>query len=330
MVSDLLNDAEIQALLELFESEGIPEDILEQGELEARRKAGTGPVSELDLLKPNRFTRKQLDIIERLMEMIGRRIGGTVSERLRVDAQCDCVAVEQVRYSSWVGHVESPSGVYVVDLQPLALPGVLTISGDLLYGIVDRILGGEGTVSTEARELSETEYSVAESIVMPIIETVAEGISELVPVEGRLAGQYTNIAMANPLPLHEVVVATHFQVVGAPLMGDMRWVIPYSGIEPYLDELSKARFVAAANRAGEFRGVLETTVSAVPLELSVELGRTQMPLADLMGLDVGDVVRLDTRIGQLLACTVQGQNKFQGQLGARGPRFAVRITEGAG
>jgi flagellar motor switch protein FliM len=108
-------------------------------------------------------------------------------------------------------------------------------------------------------------------------------------------------------------------------MGDIRMAIPYASLERHLDRLSKSRFVTTASHAGEFREALASTVAVVPLELGVQLGRTAIRLGDLLELEVGDIVPLAAKPGDLALVPVQGKVKFLGQLGTRGNRYAVRI-----
>ena len=332
MTNEVLSNAEIDALLKLFEADGIPEEILEIAgpDLELG-KLSSGSVTEIDLLKPNRFTRDQLMIVERIQDVVAQKLGATLVERLRVEAACDCVAVEQMRFSTWMSQVEGPVAVYVLDIPPISMPALLTISTDLLLGIVDRVLGGSGSTTRSSdgahRELSEAEYAVADSIVIPLIERIAEGISEIVPVAPEIVERYASLTMAQSLPFQEVVLASHFQFAGRPLLGDLRMVMTYSGLEPYIDRLATSRFQAKNGQSGTFRAQLEKDLMRVPLELGVELGRSELGLGELMDLSVGDIVPLSTHVGAVVDVPIQGEAKFRGVIGARGKRFAVRIEE---
>lgn len=329
MKHDVLSNAEIEALLELFSTEGIPEELIEASRTGGDLHGGT--VTDIDLLKPNRLSREQIAIVERIQEMVAGKLSALFVDRLRVDAACDCVAVEQMRYSNWMSQVEKTAAVYVVEMPPISMPAMVTISTGLLLGIVDRVLGGAGWRDSEMdgvnRELSEAEYAVADAIVTPIIESLAEGVSEIVPVEPRVVARYANVTMTQTIPFQEVVLASHFQLSGQPLLGDIRFVTAYTGLEPYLDSLATSRFVPKQVQAGAFREPLLDRIRRVDLELGVLLGQSELRLNELMELAVGDIVPLDTHVGAAVDVPVQGEPKFRGIVGARGPRFAVRIEE---
>lgn len=329
-MSELLTNDEIDALLEIFQSEGLPEDIAEAAEdIEyglAQHSKGEN-VSEVDLLKPNRFTREHLLVIEHIQEMVARKVGGTISERLRVDAVCDCVAVEQLRFSTWMAQLERPVAVYMLQVEPMGFSAVLSVSSRLLYGAVDCIMGGAGNVDSIPKDLSEAEYCVAESFIQPVLEEIGRGFEEFVQLRMQVVGRSTNPNMAQVLPMGEVVLALHYQLSGNPLFGDIKFAIPFTCLESHLAELERSRFMPTLSNVGAFRDVISETIEEVNMKLSVNLGRTDLKLGDLLSLGVGDVITLRTRPGDLLEIPVQDRPKFMGKVGVQGKRYAVRIHD---
>ena len=65
----------------------------------------------------------------------------------------------------------------------------------------------------------------------------------------------------------------------------------------------------------------------VDVRLSVELGRTQMKLRDVLSLGQDSVVPLDRLTDELLDIHVNGQPIAKGEIITVGDRFALRIVE---
>ncbi len=65
----------------------------------------------------------------------------------------------------------------------------------------------------------------------------------------------------------------------------------------------------------------------VPLDLSVELGRTRMTIQDLLGLGPGSVVELDKIAGEPLDILVNGRLVARGEAVVVNDKFGVRITD---
>ena len=65
----------------------------------------------------------------------------------------------------------------------------------------------------------------------------------------------------------------------------------------------------------------------VDVRLSVELGRTQMTLKDVLALSEESVVVLDRLTDELLDVMVNGKPIAKGEVIAEGGRFGLRIVE---
>ena len=63
--------------------------------------------------------------------------------------------------------------------------------------------------------------------------------------------------MAQVVPSHDVVLAVYFQASGDSLLGDLRMVIPYASLEPYLSKLSHV----ASSGFGHEPGTMRDTVA---------------------------------------------------------------------
>jgi flagellar motor switch protein FliN/FliY len=68
----------------------------------------------------------------------------------------------------------------------------------------------------------------------------------------------------------------------------------------------------------------------VDVRLSVELGRTDMKLKDVLALTEESVVALDRLTDELLDVSVNGKVIAKGEIVTQGNRFALRIVEIAG
>jgi len=65
----------------------------------------------------------------------------------------------------------------------------------------------------------------------------------------------------------------------------------------------------------------------VDVRLSVELGRTDMKLRDVLSLGAESVVMLDRLTDELLDVMVNGKVIARGEIVAQGNRFGLRIVE---
>jgi flagellar motor switch protein FliM len=65
----------------------------------------------------------------------------------------------------------------------------------------------------------------------------------------------------------------------------------------------------------------------MPVDLAVELGNASIRLRQLLSLQPGDVVPLQTRVGQPAIVPVMDKPKFTAHVGRIGNRFGVRVAD---
>ncbi|WP_238786513.1 flagellar motor switch protein FliN [Gilliamella sp. ESL0250] len=65
----------------------------------------------------------------------------------------------------------------------------------------------------------------------------------------------------------------------------------------------------------------------IPVELSVELGRTKIAIKDLLNLTQGSVIALDGLAGEPLDILINGYLIAQGEIVVVGDNYGVRITD---
>ena len=60
--------------------------------------------------------------------------------------------------------------------------------------------------------------------------------------------------------------------------------------------------------------------------ITVSLGRAELLFQELLSLEVGDTIRLDTEISEPLKVKVEGKTKFFGHPGTKDSKLACKIS----
>ncbi len=324
---NVLTNEEIDTLLQMLRSDDVAAEV-EQEKRPAAAPAATldgRVISPVDLLKPNRLGREQLRGLERYFESAGKLLSATIGDKLRLDTRCDCVAVEQMRFGTWLEQLPGPVAIYVVQMEPFKQPVLFTASTSLLYGAVDRILGGSGKVTKVPKDFTQAEHTVAEALVGPCLDRISEALAEVVKLKWSFVNRFCNPSMAQILPSQDVVISVYFQAAGDFLLGDLRLVIPFASLEPLLDKFG--RDAVARLEPGAMKTTLASTVRDMPIDIAVELGGANIRLRQLLELQPGDVVPLVTRVGTPATVPVMGIPKFTAHIGRIGNRFGVQVAD---
>jgi flagellar motor switch protein FliN/FliY len=99
----------------------------------------------------------------------------------------------------------------------------------------------------------------------------------------------------------------------------------YGTPAPFADFDSGAREGGGA--AGLSGGKDLNLILDIPVQLTVELGRTRIPIKNILHLAQGSVVELDTVAGEPMDVLVNGYLIAQGEVVVVNEKFGVRLTD---
>ena len=81
------------------------------------------------------------------------------------------------------------------------------------------------------------------------------------------------------------------------------------------------------NSNGSARDVNLEVILDVPVTLSMEVGRTRIPIRNLLQLNQGSVVELDRAAGEPLDVFVNGTLVAHGEVVVANEKFGIRLTD---
>jgi len=94
-----------------------------------------------------------------------------------------------------------------------------------------------------------------------------------------------------------------------------------------MSDMSEAPKIESDGAADAGMGRNIRLLSDIPVRMSVEVGATQLRLADIMTLAEGSVVQLDRQADELLDIMVNGTLVARGEVVTVNGRYGVRVAE---
>ena len=91
--------------------------------------------------------------------------------------------------------------------------------------------------------------------------------------------------------------------------------------------VSPAAFQNFAPNAGSPAGNDINMILDIPVQLTVELGRTRIPIKHILQLAQGSVVELETMAGEPMDVLVNGYLIAQGEVVVVNDKFGIRLTD---
>lgn len=319
-MGEVLSQSEIDSLL----------NALSTGELDMDevKESPEKQVKDYDFERPAKFSKEHLRTLEIIFEHYGRLISTTLPVYLRKAVQVTVASSETVTFSEFTNALANPVVLGIINFQPLGGTIIMELSATVAFAIIDRMLGGAGEPLERNREFSEIENRIVEKIMVICIQLLREpwkNVAEISPVLERIE---TNPQFAQVISPTDMIAIVTLNIRIGDVEGFMNICLPYFTLESIMDRLNtKFWFSNMQERSDEsYDEQIETMIRRVDVPIKAILGRSKVLVSDFVNLQVGDVIRLDTKVDSELDVYVGNIKKFKALPGSNEDHFAVRVT----
>lgn len=321
-MSQVLSQSEVDALLSAVSDNRVDSD-------ENGGEGNQNGVVQYDLANQDRIIRGRMPTLDIIHDRFIRLFRVTLSNSLRKMANLSVNSTGPLKFSEFMNSLPLPSCLNILRLDPLRGAAVMVIESKLLYALVDSFFGGNDVPYTkiEGKDFTQIEIKIARRVVLSAIDDLEKAWEPVYPLKIGYSRTEINPQFVAVVPPSDVVIATTFDVELEKVSGTIKIVIPYSTLEPIKSKLSvgfqseqlEVDFIWI-NRVKE--QIMQTTAN-----LTVKLGEAQIQVRDLMNLEVGDIIQLNTDATMPLSVMVEGVPKFKGIPGLLRGNRAIRVTE---
>jgi len=320
-VAEVLSQQEIDKLLS-----GINSGAIEEEELTSIGKERE--VQDYDFRRPTRVSKDQLKTIRTLHESFAEIFGFYLASKLQTMVTIDLLAVDQLRYSEYVLSISNPSCVYIVDIKETEGRAVLELSPELVFTSVERLLGGNGTASMQPRPVTRIEQKIMEPVVKQALERLSTAWKPIYELTFTLSGFESNPDFVQIAPASEIVIVISFEIKIREESFMMNLCYPSFSLEDVIARLNAQFFSMGGTRKEKDKATrkIKTHLSRTQMEVRAVLGTAQITLRELLELEAGDVLRLDTELDDDVKVLVGNREKFYGRPGLIDDRLSIKIT----
>jgi flagellar motor switch protein FliM len=237
------------------------------------------------------------------------------------------ISVEQVIYQQYMSTLPSPTLLVRIDMDPLKGEALFEMNMALTFTIIDRLLGGTGAAPDLNRELSEIEMALMEGVIEKVLQHLREAWSPIQEVKARLVNVEFNPQFTQLVPPHDMVIIVVMGVTIGEKEDKVSLCIPVVVLEPLAHKLSAQQRYASEHRVTEEdRIIMRKRANFLYMPVVCQLGEVSLSLREIMQLQVGDVIKLGTRINDELLLKVGDRPKFFCKPGSWMGKVAVQIS----
>ena len=220
-----------------------------------------------------------------------------------------------------------PCFLYHLRMDPLGVPMVVALEGELASGLVDLIFGGDGAPLKRGKRkvFSQSEAQVAGKFMERLFALVQSAWLELMPVNLIRQRMETQPQFANFLPDTTVMSGFRFSVaMGNGHAGVALW-FPDHELQSLAHSLFPAQTADAEAAGGVWGHQIRRKLEGAQVELSAEFAEFQLTIAELISLQRGDIIPIGKP--KDITAKVGDRAVFSCGFGVSQGRHAIRVEQ---
>lgn len=282
-----------------------------------------------DFRRQTKFSKEQLNTIQLIHEAFARLVGTDLSTILRAYAQANIISVEQRTFEELIHSIYNPTFITIFRSDNLDGKAFLDLNLNIVFTILDRLLGGNGAPLGVLRQLTEVEKQIMQKIMFGIIDRLREAWINIIDLAPDVELIESNPQFAQIVPPGEIVLSITIEIKIHDVSGVMTLCVPYNTVEPVVHKFNAASWFAAVRKEPMQTNVeaIDHQVRKVSLPVVAEVGRVVATLEDILSLQPGDIIMTDQLVNDDLTIRVGNMKKFLGRPGILGKKMAVSLTE---
>ncbi|MFZ1081863.1 MAG: flagellar motor switch protein FliM [Candidatus Kryptoniota bacterium] len=289
-------------------------------------------VQGFDFRRPNRVSKNQLRIFQAVHETFAELFGFYLASKLQTVVSVTVSSVDQLFYSEYQLSIGSPTCLYVFNMENSEGRGVLELSPTLVYAIVERLLGGGSSEPVKKlRAVTEIEKSLVKGTVDKALQDLQSAWKSISNLKFKLDRFESEADFLQIAPTSEIVLVVSFNVQIATGSYLMNLCFPTFSLEDIIQRLN-VQHVAPVVGGGTQKvktDVIAKNMSTTTLPVVVTLGNAAITLRELLELQEGDVVVLNSKKDTLLPVKISSRTKFFAKVGVHDGHKAVKIIRNA-
>ena len=265
-------------------------------------------------------------VFDRLVRLMTTSLRNFTSDNVEVSLD----NISAIRFGDYLNSIPLPAILSVFRAEELDNFGLFTVESNLIYSIVDVLLGGRrGTASMriEGRPYTTIERTLVRRMIEVVLQDMKAAFEPLSPVNFKLERIETNPRFAAIARPANAAILVKLRIDMEDRGGRIELLLPYATLEPIRKVLIQMFMGEKFGRDSIWEGHLATELWSTTLQIDAVLDEQVMSLNDVMNLEVGQTIVLNTAPESAVQLRCGGVPLLEGRMGRLGSHVAVRVDE---
>lgn len=293
-------------------------------------------IREFNFKSPKRITKENIKTLNSIYENYARSLSTYFTANLRLF--CD-VVVEQIEESRFYEFNNALNDYVLMGLVDVNTADdkfvdgqiLMEISKPLSFFMIDKLLGGSGKGYEYDRDYTDIELSIFNNMFSQLISLMQEAWSNTVLLKTNFERIETNSRLIKSISYNDTVIIIILSVSVNGLSEKINLCIP----TVMLEEIFKSANNINRNNKRKIdeeqlendKQVIMESLKKSELDVVGILGTTEISLNELINIQVGDVITLNTHINDQAEIKIEDEVWFKGKWGTKNNNNAIKIDK---
>ncbi|MCA0355692.1 MAG: flagellar motor switch protein FliM [Proteobacteria bacterium] len=262
-------------------------------------------------------------VFDRLVRLMTTSLRNFTSDNVEVSLD----NISSIRFGDYLNSIPLPAILAVFRAEELDNYGLLTVDSNLIYSIVDVLLGGRrGTAAMriEGRPYTTIERVLVQRMIEVVLHDLKSAFELLHPVSFSLDRLETNPRFAAIARPANAAILVKLRIDMEDRGGRIELLLPYATLEPIRKMLLQQFMGEKFGRDNIWEGHLATELWTTQMEVRAVLDEQQVPLSRVLNMQVGDTLMLNATPDSLVELRAGAIPLTRGRMGRRNHAIAVR------
>ncbi len=286
-----------------------------------------------DFYSPKKFTKDRIKMLNGIFENYTRVINSRLNTMLHTNCEVEVESIEEQRYYEFSNALTEGDVLSLADVTYEGIEGeapvIFYLGTSAAMSMMDRMMGGEGVADeSDSSEYTYTdlELRLYEDMIQDLISVLGTSWENYISMEFTYARTEVNPTLVQLIGIDEIVVIVDLKLQFPNFSGRMSICLPAMMLTNIFAKISSENPGKKTTGQDNSEEIFDRLRDS-NLEITAELGNTNLSLSDVYHLNIGDVIDLGRQKESPISLKIGGYRWFTGYIGVHKKNMAVKIED---
>ncbi len=270
---------------------------------------------------------EKLPMLEVIYDKFERLLSTSLRQYTADNVDVTIMSMSSTRFNEYLNQVPLPAGLVVVNAVGLEDYVLLVYESQLIYAVVDVMLGGRKSrpAPIVGRQFTAIERKIMDNLTDIVLKNLGEAFGPVAPIQFKMERMEVNPRFAIITQDTNVCILVTVRISLEGREGKMQFVLPYATLEPIREQLLQQFMGEKFGQDNIWENHLSQELYHTTLQMHAVLDELKFPLDEVLNWKIGDTIMLDARPNSMIRMECGSVTKLQGIMGRALDYKAVRV-----